>query len=192
MGYQVERVSYARKVGLRGKRKQTPTAAPEAAQLLDRIDQPKLAIERQVTHAGAATPREFAKSIHRVVVVDRQRELAAATERVTLAYELDRTAGIHGEHHVVHGVVCIEELEHTRARSLQEGGAASGGVALRVWVPKHPFDEKISMRVQLRFCVERAARVVEVREPQAIEPRILTDSKRFEEGLARLLWRSRQ
>ena len=82
---------------------------------------------RQVDGAGAVCAIELADAVHGVVVVEGEQELVSGRERVGLADQLQRVAGVGREHHRVLVGVGAEEVEDAAPASLHEPRAADGG-----------------------------------------------------------------
>ena len=145
---------------------------------------------RQVRRRRTGSARVLAQAVHRVVVVEREQQLAAGLERVGLCHELQRTARVRREDDAVLGRGRVEVSEHRVTGSLDELGRGQRGRVDRVRVAEHVLTQLLHVRAQLRFGVEPSAGVVEIDLVLHVEsrvlgrPKLVQTTRRVELGIA--------
>lgn len=135
-----------------------------------------------ISDLSAFGKRILADTVDRVVVVEGEQVAAACPERVALANQLERCAGIVGEDAGVFLRVGIEELEDLNTGFLHQAGGLRGGGVVGVRVAKDGFFEKAVVRLELGAGVETRAGVIQVDMPVADELRVFLLSQVIDEG----------
>jgi hypothetical protein len=115
------------------------------------------------------------------VVVEGQ-QVVPAGERIRLAHQLERPAGVGRENAQVLFGVGVEELEHVLARVLHQFGGSHGGGIAGVRVAEHMLAEHLEMLADLGIRIQAAAGVIEVDLLGQVEPGIV----RFAQVIERL------
>ena len=176
-------MAHARVVRLRRVGEQARRTGGQAIELAHdglAVDPQRRRGQRQVGRFAARGPRELADAVDRVVVVGGEEQAAAVTERVGLADQAQRRAGVGREHDVVLVGRGVQEPEDRVARRLREAGRGVAGRAGRVRIAEHAGAEQVLVFAELRFRVQGAARVVEVDLVELVEPRVLARPQRLD------------
>jgi hypothetical protein len=128
---------------------------------------------RHVADPRAAPPGELTDAVDRVVVVHGKREPAAGRERVGLADQPQRRAGVGGEHAQVLLPRGAEEVADRLPGLLDQLRRGQRGRVIRVRVAQHPVVQQRGVRLDLAVRVQPAAGVVEVHVAGAVQAAVL-------------------
>jgi hypothetical protein len=124
---------------------------------------------RHVGRLGAAGARELADPVNRVVVVERQQEAIAGTERIRLADQPQRTRRIGREDRHVLVRRGVEELQHGGTGTLAQLRARRRRRVDRVRIAEHLALQQPDVLVQLRGGEQPPAGVVEIHMAAVVE-----------------------
>jgi len=186
---QFERVLRAREVGLRGKREEIRCAPVDPLQLRVQpvhVDAQLRRDDGDVGEGGALVPRELPDAVHRVVVVEGEQVAAALRERVGLAHQLERVAGIGCEDRRVLARRRVEVLQHVLAGLFDQVSHRLRGRVVRVRVAEDVARQQRQVAAQLALRVQAAARVIQVDLAGFFQARVVARPQRVERTCGRV------
>ncbi len=155
-------------------------APHEGSRELGAIDAHLRHVDGHGLDARTAGAGELADAVDGVVIVERQQIAVAALERVSLADEPQRPAGVRREDGQVLRRIRVEELEHGPARALHVFRHRRGAGIGRVRIPEDVRGQKSEMTAQLALRVKAAAGVIEVDVVPEVEAAVLGRAKPVE------------